>query len=332
MFSDNKIIRYINQNRRKIIAIIIAIIFMLSIINKLNDKVKRENMIQKEETEQKENSSNKNIDNEKGNINISEKPIMGGETTINKEYVKDVSMVNKFIEACNKKDYQIGYDMLSFDCKEVLYPTIEDFKEKYVDINFVQEREVYMQTWLKKSDFIIYRVKFREDLMNLGEYNQSGDFQDFITIINEDGIEKISTNSFIRREKFQDKKEEKSGILIEIKEIDTYIYRKDIVMSVLNKTDNTIMIAPKKNKSNNIFATLVDGKKRGLKPGSINERELTYKPRQRKLLRLTFDHNFSSDENLEYINFEKIVMNKDKYFDEDLIEDENKYISMKIMV
>lgn len=124
----NKIIRYFNQNRKKIIlgvAIIVSIIIFIQILNQMakNQKEKNNTMIPQED--------------------LSDLPIQSMITaeTVDKETTQEnVNLVEQFINLCNQGNSKEAYNMLSEECKTALFSTEEQFLKGYYNIIFTQTK------------------------------------------------------------------------------------------------------------------------------------------------------------------------------------------------
>ena len=115
-----KIRRFIKNNRKKVMIIVIA----LAIIIAINYILK--NMQQEEEPK---TTYEPNI----AVMDSSEVPQKWQDEIQNK--------IDTFINYCNDKNYQSAYDMISDDCKVALFPDIQEFQE-YVDNRF-QVKRIY---------------------------------------------------------------------------------------------------------------------------------------------------------------------------------------------
>ena len=148
--------RYLSKNSFKILGIIIGVILLIFIIQTLNGKIA---------------NNRKNIHTEENIINSIYKPeqtmVMGED--ISKKLQKDNNnIIDKFIEKCNEKDYEQAYSMLSNSCKERLYPTIEYFKNNYIDKVFTQKRIYNLESWISTNNRYTYKIKILDDIIQTG--------------------------------------------------------------------------------------------------------------------------------------------------------------------
>ena len=128
------IIRYYNQNRKKIWGIVIIIIFAIVFLKLLNvtylkqTKNKIENNdfeVAKTNTITQEENSNTKYSSDKSSIDGS---------SVSKGNLENVQNVfDNFFNACNNQKYEEAYNLLTDKCKELVYPSLKSFKLNYYD-------------------------------------------------------------------------------------------------------------------------------------------------------------------------------------------------------
>ena len=140
------IIRFYNQNRMKIFIILLAIIFIFVIIQLLNS-------LEAEKVENKNSNVNtaevqeKNYDKESESI-VSGKYVSG---TYKQEFG---NLIDSFLSYCKNHEPEKAYELLSQDCKNVLYPTLEFFKEAYYNDIFSGDKMYSFQSWTSRDTYI----------------------------------------------------------------------------------------------------------------------------------------------------------------------------------
>lgn len=99
-----------------------------------------------------------------------------------KEYEEDensTSLVNNFINFCKNGDIEKAYNLLSKDCKENLYPTEEEFTNKYYNKIFKQKRSIEIKYDDTKN---VYKIIFNEDILELGRVDDINKIEDYYKI------------------------------------------------------------------------------------------------------------------------------------------------------
>ena len=216
----NKIVRYFNQNRIKVIGIILAVIFALIVIQTLNEQIKNEG----------DNRLNE-IENEILNKATQGSVIGEGETSISTAR-EDKNIINSFIKYCNKKNIEQAYELLSDDCKEILFPTQEDFINNYYNIVFNEYKEYEMENWITEGKDRTYKIRYTNDVLANGGYLTGSTIEDYYTIAEQNGQYKLNINKFVKKASInKTKKEQNLSITVVSREdyIDYQIYEIDFI-------------------------------------------------------------------------------------------------------
>ena len=233
----NKIIRFWNQNRRKIITGILVIVLVVIVIQVLNEISKNNN----KKTVQEELTEEEKL--------LPTKSIIGGEKVGIEETKENLNEINEFVELCNNGDVQGAYNMLTDDCKKALYSTLEVFKSGYYDMFFKTKKIIDTEQFLSQDNRYTYKVKFIEDLLSTGKTQSSNGYQDYITIDKNSTNGKININSLIYREEIN-KENEVDGIKILVEAKEVYKEYEKIDVKIQNETDKRIMINSTSDNSN----------------------------------------------------------------------------------
>ena len=121
----HNIMRFIRQNKKQIIriAVIAAFLFLiLQILNYLTENNKNINVNNNKEQSVYEKTN--------GTVVSDKSMVSGGKvSTSTMQSVNDI--IKEFVENCNNQKIEEAYNMLTDECKEVLYPDIETFENNY---------------------------------------------------------------------------------------------------------------------------------------------------------------------------------------------------------
>lgn len=227
MFYDNKIIRFINKNRGMIILVIAIIIFILLIIRVLNNI----NIMNKQNDKDNDSNLSKEVRKSKDSIIT--------DTVINNDKAEyNYELITNFVEFCNNNDIEQAYNLLTEECKENIYPSIENFNENYIQVIFKEKKQMDIQSWIKNGDRYTYLVKFTEDIISSGNAD-SKKYQDYITIDEE--VQKININRYIGRIK-KEKEDEIDNIKIKVNFVDIYKDYEIYSLKVTNLNNNQIIL------------------------------------------------------------------------------------------
>lgn len=152
-----KLMRLYNQNRAFIIAGVFIIALIIVIIQMLNSHVKEQQEMAKNRIE---NSST--VDNST-TISSGNTSVITGEEVKTNEQSKET--IKKFVDYCNNKEIEKAYDMLSEDCKKLIYSDINKFKTNYIDRIFYIYRLYTLENWFETNELKTYYIKYTEDIL-----------------------------------------------------------------------------------------------------------------------------------------------------------------------
>ena len=235
----HKLIKFYYDNKTKIIKIGLLIIFILLIIQLMNYIAKLNN--QKEEkgtlisTEQNNNDSNK----ENTNTSVTtEKSAVTGELVDEKQITKAQNTIEQFVSYCNNGETQKAYNLLSKDCKDEVYKSLEAFETLYYKENFGGniKKTATIENWFGNT----YAVYISTDIMATGKIEDTKK-RDYYTLVDEDGSTKLNINSFIKKENIN-KEQTENNITYKIISKNVYMDYEEYTVQVQNGSENTILL------------------------------------------------------------------------------------------
>lgn len=286
------IFRAYNQNRKTILIIILVIVAVIILLQLLN-------YLTKKNIENKE-VSNTTVENKYGK----NYEAVTGERKEDATYSTQTNVIKNFLDACVNGDTETAYNLISDDCKNALYPSINDFIDGYYNINFRDKKISYnYQVWSGNT----YKIEFRENILSTGMYSDSAYKEEYYTL---DG-NKLNISGYVKKEEINEE-EQKQNITITVDNLEYYRDYLVCNISVFNQTDNDILLDSLENAEN---ITLMDS----------NEVEFTYyndeldeseiKVYKGQLMQISLKFNVVYRENLDIrkINFKNIIKNYEKY-------------------
>lgn len=288
------IFRYYNQNRKFIWLVINAIIILIIALQAINDILK----------EQKQNRiSSNNIINEKdyeNNLNIN---VLISEEMVEKE---DELIIDQFIRYCNVKKIQEAYELLTDNCKEELFPTIEIFKQNYWNIHF-STTKLY-----SKENFIgnTYKVKLYEDILSTGSIN-SNVIEDYYTLEKNKSITKLNINHYIGDKNINNIKTD-DNLTINVIKKQIYKEYEKYEIEITNLTYNTILLDSKENTKSMYLIGDNNVRYYSLSHEVQNE-NLVLKPKSTMTISIKYNKEYNSNRLVNQLVFSDIVLNYDLY-------------------
>ena len=160
--------RFIRQNKKKIIKVVLIIAFLFGILQLLNylskiGIINTNSGLSKDTTDNIYKETN-------GTVVSSKSAVSGSKVSDNK--IKSVnSTIEEFIKYCNNHNIQEAYNMLTDECKELLYPDLNTFKTNYIDRIFYITRMYGLENWYDSEGFFTYYIKYTEDVLATGSTN-----------------------------------------------------------------------------------------------------------------------------------------------------------------
>ena len=298
----NKIIRYWNQNRKGFLTIFAVIVFVLIIINSANNLLKGSN------------SSNQTIQNNNTAVDLTKpnESITTGQKIPEEVVEKNKNIIQEFVEYCNQGKTQDAYLLLSKDCMSEFNNDINLFITNYYQKVFNINRSYKLELWNNKSNYYIYKITYINGniLASGGNNNAQNNIEDYITIIYENGENKININSFIKKQEIQKSQvAENIEILVNYKKV--YKNYEIYNITIKNNTQNTINISENRENSD---VCLVDSN--DVEYNSFIEEFATNSLKLEKYrqttINLRFNKMYDLDRNIQIMNFKNIIVNQDK--------------------
>lgn len=305
IIKNSNIRRIIFENRYVIFIIIFGIILVLSLINTLNENVKKEsksklNQIQNTTSIQKNESSTQTAIPEQ---NIS------SNTNIQEDNTK---IIEDFISYCNNKDIEKAYSLLTQECKEeVFFSDIQYFEKNYVNKIFTSKKMYSIQIW-NDSYIDTYRIKIYDDALATGQASSlENAIEDYYTVINNNEQYKLNIDGYIGRRQIGKEKEENSiKITVISKDIfkDYEIYN----FNCENMTSNTILLDSKET-VNSVYLVGSNDNNYGAYTYEIETTMLMIPARVSKNVSIRFNKIYSNQVPMRKIVFQDIITNYDVY-------------------
>lgn len=299
-----RLIKYFNQNRKKILLIVLVIVFLIILVRVLNYMVKT--------NIQEERNSISNVQINK-DTSIPDEAIISGEKISEEKASDDKKMIENFVQACNEKDYTKAYNMLTDDCKNIVFSgTMDSFVKNYCDLIFQTPKTYQLEGWLDKVQGMTYKVTYLEDnILATGGISEGLNYMDYITVIEENNETKLSIYNFINSYELS-KIESKNNVEIQLNREDVYMDYVIYTVTVTNRNENTILLS---NNIDNKQICLLDSNNSEYISylNEIPQFNLIINKGEKKQFTIKFGKGYSSSTNSEYIRFKNIYLDYNAY-------------------
>lgn len=303
-----KLVRFYNQNRKKIWIMIGAIVFVFLIIQLLNNVAKEQNENErknKEDIENKETTFNNVVSYDKQS-----EPIISEYKVSEKEKNTYGKLIDEFFTYCINHNPEKAYELLSNDIKNNMYESEALFESLYYSSKFEGNKQYSFQSWTTGENRNTYQVKIFDDILSTGNANNSY-VEDYVTVIKEDEGYKLNINNYIGKEVINAVAQNEN---ISVQVTNQYIYKDYEVFDIVikNNTDNKILLDTRENTKQTYLVDNIGNKFEALLYEN-NEKDLLINPKQMKKVQIKF--NVVERENLKIksINFDNIVLNYEEY-------------------
>lgn len=299
-----RLIKYFNQNRKKILLIVLVIVFLIILVRVLNYMVKT--------NIQEERNSISNVQINK-DTSIPDEAIISGEKISEEKASDDKKMIENFVQACNEKDYTKAYNMLTDDCKNIVFSgTMDSFVKNYCDLIFQTPKTYQLEGWLDKVQGMTYKVTYLEDnILATGGISEGLNYMDYITVIEENNETKLSIYNFINSYELS-KIESKNNVEIQLNREDVYMDYVIYTVTVTNRNENTILLS---NNIDNKQICLLDSNNSEYISylNEIPQFNLIINKGEKKQFTIKLGKGYSSSTNSEYIRFKNIYLDYNAY-------------------
>lgn len=288
----NKFIRFYNQNRHMFWIVIVTIIGIIAIIQVLNKLASNKIQI---------NNTNSVGDNSTSTINTDYSVITGQEIENDK-----AEIIEEFISFCNNNQTEKAYEILSEDCKEILYPTLNDFIENYYNKIFETKKTYACQAWITGENSYTYRIDFVQDMLATGEPSKTSILDYYTVVKSEDNEYKLNINKFIGIKDIN-KTATSNNVTVNILRKRIYKDYEIYDIEVTNKTQNTIMLDDMKS-TKSIYLENNNEQKYYWYSHEVLESDITIKEGLKQKVEIKFNKTYNPKKEVNKIVFSNIAL------------------------
>ena len=217
-------------------------------------------------------------------------------------------LIQQFVDYCNENQIEQAYNMLSQDCKEAVFSTIDNFQNNYVEEIFTTDRLVKIEDSMYGNS--IYKITYFSDVLANGGYQSENTFQDYCYITEENDETKLSINQFIRTEVIN-KNTTGSSIYANIIQKQTYVDYEIYEIQITNQSDNTILLSTKEEDNLHIvdendvtYSSNID---------EIATERLIMQPQTTSVFNIRFNKIYNTERRINRLNISNIITDYEKY-------------------
>ena len=296
------LIRYYNQNRKKIWIAIAIVVFAIIIIQILNNIAKESRQVSLTNSNKVKQTSRQ--DNYNYSVMTEKKVDSSTSTTNNK-------LVDQFFEYCNNGNIEGAYNLLTDKCKELVYPTLEEFVNYYHSQIFKTTKTYSMQSWYTDDTSNTYKVRILDDMLATGTYNNSEVIEEYFTIVQENNEAKLNIKGYVDSLDIN-KNKQTAGISITLLNKDAYIDYEIYTIKIENNTDKIIMLDSKE-KSSTSFVKGENNAEFSAFMYELADEDLILEASQNKTIKIKYNKMYNPEVKIVSITFSDIINDYNEY-------------------
>ena len=302
-----KIIRLYNKNRRIIWISLIIVIFCIAIIGVIN-KVYQEqaNKNMEQYSKQLQEASNKENPSEVVDYNEAAQSITTG-GSVDQDIKDEVQgVLEQFIQYVTSKQVEQAYNLLTEDCKEILYPTLEGFEQKYCQDLY--DKIYDFQSWSSTDNTYVYQVRFYDNMLSAGLDFTNHYLEDYITVLKKGDVYKVNIHNFIRANNIR-KTAEANKVQFKVNNVETYLDYEIYEIEVTNDSSKEIILDTRE-KDNSVYVKNNDGLKIQALLYENTDEDLRVQAGESKKIRIKFNNTFNGEKRIISLGFSDIILDQ----------------------
>ena len=296
--------RWYNQNKKTIWKVTGIVVFLIGIIQLLN-YFAGQNNVKLQTNEEYTNFTT--INKQYTDLSVDTDKSVLTQETISKTQTDSLSIVNDFFKYCNEGKISEAYNLLTNECKELMYASLNDFRKSYYNQVFNGEKKnISLENWTGN----IYKVKITDDILASGKYDESKNRQDYITIKEEYSNYRLNINNYIGRKQVN-KSSTSENIEINILNRDIFMDYETYTFKIKNNNDKPILL-DNLSDINSMYIESSNGKKFPAYTNEIALSQLYLRAGESKNVKIKYYSRYSSEKQIKEIVFSKVILNYDK--------------------
>lgn len=298
-----KIISFYNKNREMIFLVIIIIVVIVGGVHILNEFVKSKNQKQQQITTINNTSLSTTEQIKQKQTEQAKHSAISEQKVSNEDYKNKSNLIDSFVTYCNNKQIDEAYNLLTDECKEVLYPSIEVFQKNYINVNFATYKKYTLQNYINNT----YKIRLLEDMLSTGKSNNGEAIQDYFTIVNN----KLNISEYIGRTNIQKEKINNNlTIAVYYKEVfmDYEIYK----IAAYNGTENTIKLDSLES-TKSIYVVNEEGMQYPSYSHEIIETLIEIPQNATRTTEIKFYCKYNTENQIKQMVFSDIILNYEQY-------------------
>lgn len=301
----NRLISLWNKNRKFFLGIIVIIIAIFVFIQLLNYIAKNELKKQNNDKNINTSSTSSNTIIDKSINTTQTESIISNKEINEKVATKNQELIRTFVDLCNKQNVEEAYSLISDECMESVFNTQDEFKSKYIDEIFANEKQYNIQNLYTSDLGTTYKITYMNDAITTGKLGTS--IEDYLTVKDD----KINLYRYIGKVK---EYKTASNKTVEVTLTDREIYDEYEIYNIkaTNLSEQTIML--NRNMDNKkIYATYKNGSNYSAILSYTYSGSLVLEKGQSKFISIKINKIYNGEYTARKITFSDIINNKEAF-------------------
>lgn len=305
-----KIVRLYNQNRRIVWLVVIIAIFCIAIISLVNKAYQEQSQANMEKLTQEltkksqEENSSDIVDYEKA-----AEPLTSGENVHSSVRNEIQGVLEQFIKCVTNNQIQEAYSLLTKECKEIQYPSVESFEQSYC--SDISNKTYDFQLWTSARSTYVYQVRFLDDMLSSGRDTSNNYLQDYITAIKQDGNYRLNINKLIKVTSL-DKTTELHDIKFTLRKVETYLEYEYYEIEITNDSQKEIILDSRE-QDNSVYVQNNDGLKIRALLYENKEEDLKIDTGETKTIKIKFNNTYNGEKTIQCVGFSNVIYDQEAY-------------------
>lgn len=294
------ILKWYQDNKKTIWTVILIFVLVTGAIGIFNNVYKDDDSEKITNTESIKNEINNEIS---GKLE-STKSLVSDEGVSKEKLKSDTKIIDEFLKYCISSEFDKAYQLLTDECKEIKYDSLEKFENLYCVSTFDKSKSYSIQNWENRT----YQVNIEEDALATGKITtNTPSIQDYITVVEKNDEKKINIGNYIGRREYN-KSKEYEGMTVEVRYKDVYMDYEIYNVKVTNNSTGTILFDDEK-KINSIYLEDEKNVKENVLTGEVLYSDMKIESEHFKTYDFKFANAYSTSRKISAIVFERVKMN-----------------------
>lgn len=299
------LIHFYYQNKSKVWAVILSIALVIIVIQIINNIYMQDADTNDTDIYNNNNNNNNLIGNSTNTIVNSNNSLVDGNKISTGKLKNAQETINQFIQNCNNGNVEQAYELLTSECKEQLYPTIQLFTDNYYKELFKSQKQCYIENWSGYT----YKVTITEDMLSTGNVS-SKLYVEYMTLVRNGEDYKLNINNYIGRTNIN-KTTKHKDIEATVLSKDIYIDYEIYNLKINNKSDENILLDDLKNEGTIYLKDSNDIKYDALNY-KLNSNDMVINKGINKNIEVTFSNGYITNRKYKNLVFSELILNYGK--------------------